>query len=85
VSIRVYVADGCPHCAGLLSDLDRRHVLFEAVNLSREPARLAELVALTWERRLPAVVDHERCSIGFAGCSSSLADLGLSWPGRRSE
>jgi len=85
VSIRVYVADGCPHCARLLSDLRRRCVPFEEVNLSREPARLTELVALTWERRLPAVVDHERCSIGFAGCSSSLAEVGLSWPVRSSE
>ncbi len=75
--ITVYVADGCPHCAGLLADLKRRRVAFALVNLTREPARAAELAAATRERRLPAVVDHERCSIGFAGASSSLAELGL--------
>ena len=84
MSIRVYVADGCPHCVSLLDDLRRRHVVFEVINLSREPARLAELVGLTWERSLPAVVDHERCSIGFAGSSSSFAEVGLSWPRRGS-
>jgi glutaredoxin len=82
VSIRVYSADGCPHCARLLADLARRRVPFEEVNLSRAPERLAEIVALTWERRLPVVVDHERCSIGFEGSSSSFAELGLSWPPR---
>ena len=83
MSITVYVADGCPHCADLLADLARRRVDFELVNLTREPARLSELAALTWERRLPATVDHERCSIGFAGRSSPWAALGLSLPPRR--
>jgi glutaredoxin len=78
--ITAYVADGCPHCAALLEDLERRRVTFVAVNLSREPKRIAELAALTWERRLPVLVDHERCSVGFSGRSSSFADLGLAWP-----
>jgi glutaredoxin len=85
VSIRVYVAEGCLHCAQLLADLRRRRVPFEEINLTKEPARLAELAALTWERRLPALVDHERCSIGFAGGSSSFAELGLSRPPRAQE
>jgi glutaredoxin len=85
VSVRVYVADGCPHCERLLADLRRRRVPFEEVNLSREPSRLKELLALTWERRLPAVVDHERCSVGFAGGSSSLDELGVSLPRRASK
>jgi glutaredoxin len=84
LSVTVYVADGCSHCADLLADLARRRVAFEVVNLTRDPARLEELAALTWERRLPATVDHERCSIGFAGRSSSWAELGLSLPPRRS-
>ncbi len=78
MSVTVYVADGCTECADLLADLARRRVSFEVVNLTRDPARLAELAALTWERRLPVTVDHERCSIGFAGRSSSWNELGLS-------
>ncbi len=84
MSVTVFVADGCPHCAALLADLRRRRVSCEVVDLSREPSRLAELAALTWERRLPVTADHERCSIGFAGRSSSWAELGLSPPPRRS-
>jgi hypothetical protein len=52
------------------------------VDLSVEPERIAELAALTWERRLPVLVDHERCSVGFAGASTSFAELGLPWPRR---
>ncbi len=80
MSVTVYVADGCTDCADLLADLARRRVAFEVVNLTRDPARLVELAALTWERRLPVTVDHERCSIGFAGRSSSWSELGLSLP-----
>ena len=78
MSLTVYVADGCPHCAALVEDLSRRRVAFTTVNLSAEPERIAEVAALTWERRLPVTVDHERCSVGFAGKSSTFAGLGLS-------
>ena len=77
MSARVYVADGCPHCAGLLRDLDRRRVRFEVVNLSHAPERIMEVVALTRERRLPLTVDHERVAVGFSGGSSSFAELHL--------
>jgi glutaredoxin len=80
VSVTVYVADGCPHCTALLEDLRRRRVGFVVVNLTVEPGRIAELAALTWERRLPVLVDHERCSVGFAGGSTPFADLGIVWP-----
>jgi glutaredoxin len=76
----VYVADGCRHCEALQEDLRRRRVGFVVVNLTAEPDRVAELAALTWERRLPVLVDHERLSVGFAGGSSSFADLGIVWP-----
>lgn len=82
--IRVFVAPGCPHCAELLADLDRRRVHVEIVDLGAAPGRLAELLDLTWERRLPVIVDHERCSVGLFGRSTSLEDLGLTLPpGRR--
>jgi hypothetical protein len=32
---------------------------------------------VSWEHRLPVVVDHERVSIGFRGGSSTYAELGL--------
>ncbi len=78
--ITVYIADGCPHCVALVEDLRRRHVAFVLVNHTSEPHRIGELAALTWERRLPVLVDHERCSVGFNGESSSLAELGVEPP-----
>jgi glutaredoxin len=75
VSITVYVAAGCPHCERLLADLRRRAVPHDVVDLSATPERVAEVEALTWDRRVPVVVDHERCSVGYAGASSSLDEL----------
>ncbi len=84
MSLVVYVADGCPHCAALLADLATRKVAITVVNLSANPERIAEVAALTWERRLPLTVDHERCSVGFRGGSSSFGELGLGPPVKRS-
>ncbi len=75
--ILVYVADGCPFCELLLADLKRRRVAFAVVNLSREPERIGELARWTFQRAVPVVVDHERCSVGFHGQSTELAALGL--------
>ncbi len=77
MSVTVYVADYCPHCARLLADLGRRHVAYECINLSVTPGRAREVVALTWDRRLPVVVDHERFTVGFAGSSSTFGELGI--------
>ncbi len=73
----MYVADGCPYCGELLADLARRRVAADVVNLSADPERVAELAAVTWERRVPVSVDHERCSVGFRGRSTALSELGL--------
>ncbi|MBZ5590347.1 MAG: glutaredoxin family protein [Acidobacteriia bacterium] len=83
MSLTVYIAEGCPHCAALLADLAKRRVPFAVVNLSMTPERVAEVVAVTWERRLPVTIDHERCSVGFQGRSTSFAELGLARPARR--
>ena len=80
LSITVYVAAGCPHSARLLSDLRRRAVRYEVVDLAADPARAAEVEALTWDRRVPVVVDHERFTVGFAGGSSTLEELGIEVP-----
>ncbi|HHQ48906.1 MAG TPA: glutaredoxin family protein [Acidobacteria bacterium] len=76
-TVRVFTADGCPHSEALCEDLRRRGVRFLEINLSREPERIAELRAHSWEHRLPVVVDHERVSIGFRGGTSTFAELGL--------
>lgn len=75
--VLVFTADGCPHCDALRDDLRSRHVRFLEINLSREPHRMPELRAYSWEHRLPVTVDHERVSIGFRGGSSTFAELGL--------
>ncbi|MEW6338017.1 MAG: glutaredoxin domain-containing protein [Acidobacteriota bacterium] len=77
MTVSVYVAAGCPFCRVLLEDFRRRGVAHVVIDLSREPHRLAELAAVTWERRVPAIVDHERCSIGSSGASTALEDLGI--------
>jgi glutaredoxin len=73
----VFTADGCPYCEALLKDLRRRGVAFREINLSREPEEMDRLRQLSWEHRLPVVLDHERVSIGFRGESSTYVELGL--------
>jgi glutaredoxin len=73
----VFTADGCPHCAALIEDFERRGVRYREINLSREPDQMDRLRAASWEHRLPVVLDHERVSIGFRGGSSSYQELGL--------
>lgn len=80
--VTVYVAAGCPHCARLLADLRRRAVQFDVVDVAADPARAAEVEALTWDRRVPVVVDHERFTVGFAGGSSTFGELGIETPAR---
>lgn len=72
-----YTADGCPHSSALVADLEARNIRFLEVNLSRSPERLSELARVSWEHRLPVVVDHERVSVGFRGGSSTFAEVGL--------
>ena len=76
-TILVFTADGCPHCRALREDFDRRGVVYREINLSREPEEMARLRELSWEHRLPVVVDHERVSIGYRGGSCTYAELGL--------
>ena len=77
IRILVFTADHCPHSQALLADFRRRGVRFEEVNLSSDPDGLARLSELSWEHRVPVVVDHERVSIGFRGHSSTFAEVGL--------
>ena len=76
-TLLVFTADGCPYCQALLNDFDGRGVRYREINLSRDPEGIDRLCELSWEHRLPVVVDHERVSIGFRGESSTFAELGL--------
>ena len=76
-TIIVFTADGCPHCAALCADFDRRGVVYREVNLSREPDEIERVRDVSWEHRLPVIADHERISIGFRGGSSTFVELGL--------
>jgi len=76
-AIIVFTADGCPYCKALVDDFRRRGVVFREINLSLDPEQLARLRELSWEHRLPVVVDHERVSIGFRGNSSTYEELGI--------
>ncbi len=81
MSVTVYVAAACPHCEKLLADLRRRRVAYLCVDLSLDPGRAREVTALTWDRRLPVLVDHERFTVGFEGASSTFAEAGVVVPG----
>ncbi len=76
MTVAVYVLPSCPHCRALLEDLRRRRVAVTVVDLGREPQRIEEVERLTWDRRVPVVVDHERATVGFRGGSSAVGEDG---------
>ena len=76
-TLLVFTADGCRHCEALVADFRVRGVVFREINLSRHPEEMERLRKLSWEHRLPVIVDHERVSIGFRGGSSSYEAIGL--------
>ncbi len=75
--IRIFIAPGCPHSDALRADLERRNVRFIERDVSSEPEAMDELRSLSWEHRLPVVVDHERVTVGFNGQSSTFDELGI--------
>ncbi len=75
--IRIFTATGCPSSDALRADLERRGVRFIERDVRNNPEAMEELRSLSWEHRLPVIVDHERVTVGFNGLSSTFEELGI--------
>ena len=61
----VYTTEPCGFCRQAKALLDARGVDYREVNLAKDPAGRAELVALTGQMTFPQVVVGERAVGGF--------------------
>ena len=63
--VTVYTTDPCGFCRQAKALLDSRGIAYEEVNLSKDPAGRADLVALTGQMTFPQVVVGRRAIGGF--------------------
>jgi glutaredoxin 3 len=63
--ITLYTTDPCGFCRSAKSLLESRGVVYEEVNLAKDPDGRAELVALTGQMTFPQILIGERALGGF--------------------
>ena len=63
--VTVYTTDPCGFCRQAKALLESRGVDYREVNLARDPAGRADLVALTGQMTFPQIVVGERSIGGF--------------------
>ena len=67
-SVIIYGKDNCPYTAEARRDHERRGVDFQYINVKRDAAGLARMMALTsGGRRVPVIVDGDSVTVGFGG------------------
>ena len=65
--VLVYVKDGCPYCAKLLSELDSKKVAYRTKNVSGDSGALQEAKNKFKADKVPVMVEGDKVTIGHAG------------------
>lgn len=52
---KLYVKTGCPWCAEALAFLDQHRIAYTKINVSADPAALAEMVRLSGQTKAPTM------------------------------
>ena len=65
--VLVYVKDGCPYCAKLLSELDSKNVAYRTKNVSGDGKALQEVKNKYNADKVPVMVDGDKVTIGHGG------------------
>jgi len=78
--VTLYTTEPCGFCRQAKTLLENRGVMFQEVNLAKDPSGRAALVALTGQMTFPQVIVGERAIGGFrelleADRSGALPDL----------
>lgn len=79
-TVTVYTTDGCGACVGAKKLLEKRGIVYQEINLARDPDSRAELQSLTGMFTFPQVIVGKRPIGGFnellaADREGRLADL----------
>lgn len=71
MAITLWVKGDCPYCDALKRDLSERGVVYEEIDIERDPHLVPELLKLTGRRRIvPVLVHGTRIEIAPQGGSS---------------
>ncbi len=65
--VTVYIKDGCPYCAKLMSELDRNKVHYRVKNVSSDSRALHEARNRYNADKVPVMVEGEKVTIGHGG------------------
>jgi glutaredoxin 3 len=66
--VYIFGKDACPYTQAARDDFQRRQVLFEYINVKKNPAELERMLGFSKGRRaVPVIVDGDQVTIGFGG------------------
>lgn len=63
----LYVKEGCPYCARMAEDLNKKGAAFKKVDIDRDAAALREIKGKYGATKVPVLVDGDQVTIGFQG------------------
>lgn len=63
----VYVKDGCPYCAQMVSELDEKGVAYSKKNVSVDKEALQEAKGQYKADKVPVLVEGDKVTVGHEG------------------
>jgi len=65
--VTIYTKPTCPYCAAAKADMDGRGVAYNEVDVTADPAALAEMERASGGRTVPVIVEGDNVIVGFGG------------------
>lgn len=65
--VTIYTRPDCPYCAAAKEDFKKRGVTFEELDVLDNEKNRKVMIELTGERKVPAIVEGDKVTIGFGG------------------
>lgn len=65
--VKIYTKPTCPYCAAAKADFDQQGVAYLDIDVTADPAALAEMERLSGGRTVPVIVEGETITVGYKG------------------
>ncbi len=65
--IKIYTKPGCPYCAAAKSDMDKKGIAYDEIDVKSDVESLDKMVRLSGGRTVPVIVDGDNVTVGFGG------------------
>lgn len=63
--VRVYFTDNCQYCKMVKAFLDKKHVVYQAINVGQDKVAAAEMVKISGQYGVPVLTVDDKVVIGF--------------------